>query len=130
MSIKDIDKILPIVNQAVYACKGRYLKDKEEKVLIGSLKGLTYKEIAKENNYVSSTLARDVAPKLWRILSEASGEKVTKKNVNGAIRRLVKSFPFGRVNNKKSGKNFFILANLFQKSLKALIHRLLNHLIA
>ena len=104
MSIKNTDKILQVVNQAVYACEGRYLKDKEEKVLIGSLRGLTYKEIAKENNYVSSTLARDVAPKLWRILSEASGEKVTKKNINGAIRRLVESFSFNEVNNKKYGK--------------------------
>ena len=120
MNNQQFNEILRIVNRAVYECEGRYLNNKEEAILIGSLKGLTYKEIAKENNYLSSTLARDVAPKLWRILSRATGEKVTKKNVKGAMRRLVESSASGRVDNK-SGKNFFIQENPFQKSLKALI---------
>lgn len=120
MNPYEINKILRVVNRAVYEYQGRYLNDVEEKVLIGSLKGLTYKEIAKESSHLCSTLARDVAPKLWRLLSEVSEEKVRKKNVIGAMRRLVEGFHISRVDTK-SRKSFFI-----QKSLKALMHRLLN----
>ena len=94
MNIKheiDLNKILKIINDAVFNCEQRYLKDIEEKVLIGSLQNKTYKEIANEIGYCPEYISRDVGCRLWKILTKALGEKVTKKNHNASIRRALKS---------------------------------------
>ncbi|MCT7971509.1 AAA-like domain-containing protein [Laspinema olomoucense] len=41
----------------------------------------TYAQIAEENNYSESYIKFSVAPKLWRLLSQAIGEKVNKTNL-------------------------------------------------
>lgn len=94
MSIKyeiDLNRILKIINDAVFACEQRYLRDIEEKVLIGSLQNKTYGEIAKEIGYCPEYISRDVGYKLWKILTKALGEKVTKKNHNAPIRRALEN---------------------------------------
>ena len=59
---------------------GKYLSDLEIKVLQGSWEGKTYDEIATLYGYSAEYLNKDVGNKLWNKLSEALGEKVTKKN--------------------------------------------------
>lgn len=67
----DLNKMLQIVNNAVYACEKRYLLDIEEKVLLGSLKDKTYEKIAEDLDYSPEYISRDVGFKLWKILTIA-----------------------------------------------------------
>lgn len=82
-----IEKALEIVDKAVYAEKKRHLKDIEELVFNGSWKGLTYEKIASGCNYSCKYLKQDIGPKLWKLLSEALGEKVKKTNFRAAVER-------------------------------------------
>lgn len=66
---------------------GKYLSDIEMKVLQGSWEGKTYDEIATLYGYSAEYLNKDVGNKLWNKLSEALGEKVTKKNFKEALLR-------------------------------------------
>ena len=67
---------------------GKYLSDIEMKVLQGSWEGKSYEEIAKTYGYSAEYLNKDVGNKLWHKLSEALGEKITKKNFKEALRRF------------------------------------------
>ena len=67
---------------------GKYLSDIEMKVLQGSWEGKSYEEIAKLYGYSAEYLNKDVGNKLWHKLSEALGEKITKKNFKEALRRF------------------------------------------
>jgi hypothetical protein len=67
---------------------GKYLSDIEIKVLQGSWEGKSYEEIAKTYGYSAEYLNKDVGNKLWHKLSEALGEKITKKNFKEALRRF------------------------------------------
>ena len=66
---------------------GKYLSDIEMKVLQGSWEGKSYDEIAKTYGYSAEYLNKDVGNKLWHKLSEALGERITKKNFKQALRR-------------------------------------------
>ncbi|WP_445171588.1 hypothetical protein [Microcoleus sp.] len=67
---------------------GKYLSDIEMKVLLGSWEGKSYEKIAKSYGYSAEYLNIDVGKKLWHKLSEALGEKITKKNFKEALRRF------------------------------------------
>ena len=75
-------------SQVVSKHTGKYLSDLEMKVLQGSWQGKTYDELAKIYGYSAEYLNKDVGNKLWNKLSEALGEKVTKKNFKQALRRV------------------------------------------
>jgi WD40 repeat protein len=64
------------------------LKDIQEQVFRHAWQGWTYPEIAQHLGYDNSHI-RDVGYELWRQLSRALGEQVTKKNVQAVIMRQV-----------------------------------------
>lgn len=72
---------------------GKYLSDIEMKVLQGSWEGKSYDEIAKVYGYSAEYLNKDVGNKLWHKLSEALGERITKKNFKEALRRAYEAEP-------------------------------------
>lgn len=72
---------------------GKYLSDIEMKVLQGSWEGKSYDEIAKTYGYSAEYLNKDVGNKLWHKLSEALGERITKKNFKEALRRAYEAEP-------------------------------------
>ncbi|MEG4804798.1 AAA-like domain-containing protein [Microcoleus sp. ARI1-B5] len=72
---------------------GKYLSDIEMKVLQGSWEGKSYDEIAKTYGYSAEYLNKDVGNKLWHKLSEALGERITKKNFKEALRRSYEAKP-------------------------------------
>jgi hypothetical protein len=78
---------LSIVNSALFERFGRYLNDVETAILIGSLQKQTYDKIAEDSGYSESYVRRDVGPKLWKMLSEALGEQVSKTNFQTALER-------------------------------------------
>ncbi|MBD3884925.1 NACHT domain-containing protein [Phormidium tenue FACHB-886] len=66
--------------------QGQKLGDIQEKVFLFSWQGWTYAQIAEHIGYDLSHI-RDVGYELWRQLSQALGEQVTKKNVQAVLRR-------------------------------------------
>ncbi|MEB3181648.1 MAG: AAA-like domain-containing protein [Nostocaceae cyanobacterium] len=76
-----------IADLIVFIKTEKHLTDIEMKVLQGSGEGKTYDEMAIIYGYSAEYLNKDVGNKLWHKLSEALGEKVTKKNFKAALKR-------------------------------------------
>ncbi|BAZ69256.1 MAG: AAA-like domain-containing protein [Pelatocladus maniniholoensis HA4357-MV3] len=78
---------LEILDAVVFNKINRHLKDVEIMILKGSWQGLSYDEIASNEGYAAKYLRQDVGFKLWKLLSEALGEEVSKTNFHAAIER-------------------------------------------
>ncbi|PMB22042.1 AAA-like domain-containing protein [Fischerella thermalis] len=78
---------LEILDGVVFNKINRHLKDVEIIILQGSWQGLSYDEIATNEGYAAKYLRQDVGFKLWKLLSEALGEEVSKTNFRAAIER-------------------------------------------
>ncbi|MGA7934332.1 MAG: AAA-like domain-containing protein [Kovacikia sp.] len=76
-----------IADAAVFSQTNQHLSDVEMKVLQSSWEEKTYDDMAKAYGYSAEYLNKDVGNKLWRKLSIAIGERVTKKNFKEALRR-------------------------------------------
>ena len=83
----DLDEALKIANQAVYQKLNRNLTDVEIIVFKGAWEREEYDMIAARNQYATSYISQDVAPKLWKFLSESLQEKVKKSNFKEALKR-------------------------------------------
>ncbi len=83
----DWEKAVHIANQAILLKVNRSLTDIEVIVLKGAWQRQEYDEIAAQHQYATSYISQDVAPKLWKLLSEALGEKVKKSNFKQALER-------------------------------------------
>ncbi len=81
------EQIIPTANAAIFASAGRYLNDVETAIVLGASAGQTYEQIAQSSGYAVSYIKRDVGPKLWKLLSIALTEKVSKKNFQQALER-------------------------------------------
>lgn len=83
----DVEEALEFADQLIYGQTEKHLNDLERQVFVGSWQGEIYEKIYPLNpEYVE----KDVGYKLWKKLSTALGEKVTKKNFRGAIERATK----------------------------------------
>ena len=92
----DVHQALSFVDHLLIQQTGKPLIDKERDVFIGSWEGKTYREIRPDNpEYIEKYLGHN----LWKRLSQVTGERVTKKNLQGAIARAV---------NKLNVKQVFI----------------------
>ncbi len=76
-----------MANQVVSLKAHRNLTDVEIIVFKGAWHRQEYDQIAVQNQYATSYISQDVAPKLWRLLTEALGEKVKKSNFKEALKR-------------------------------------------
>jgi serine/threonine-protein kinase len=86
----DVEEALEFADKLIYVKTGKHLNDLEREVFSGSWQGHIYEKIYPINpEYVE----KDVGYKLWKKLSKALGEKVTKKNVRGALERSLKRQP-------------------------------------
>lgn len=83
----DFKEAVKVANQAVSVRENRNLTDIEIMVLEGAWNRLDYDQIAARHQYATSYLSQDIAPKLWKALSEALGEKVKKSNFKEALKR-------------------------------------------
>ncbi|MCC5602129.1 NB-ARC domain-containing protein [Nostoc favosum] len=82
---------LEVADEAVFTKAGTRLNHAEIAILQGSWQNRTYEEIAKETSYSVTYLKQTVGPKLWKLLTEALGEKVTKTNFKLALERRWRS---------------------------------------
>lgn len=83
---------LEILDKVVFAKIGRWLSQVEVAILKGSWIGKTYEQIANETSYSVSYLKRDVGPKLWKTLTDALSEEVSKTNFLAALERRKQSY--------------------------------------
>jgi WD40 repeat protein len=68
--------------------KERSLSRVEQSVFLGVWQGLSYSEIAKQTGYDAGYI-KLVSHKLWHLLTETFGEKVSKSTVQSVIRRQI-----------------------------------------
>ena len=81
----DVQGALSLADRLLYAKTQKRLNDLERQVFIGSWQGKTYEEIYPRNpEYIEIT----VGYRLWQKLSEALGEKISKKRVRGVLERV------------------------------------------
>lgn len=83
----DIDQAIAAANRAIATSQGRRLTDVELIVLRGAWDRDSYDQMAARNQYATSYISQDIAPKLWKLLSEALGEKVKKNNFKETLKR-------------------------------------------
>ncbi|MBH8561611.1 AAA-like domain-containing protein [Nostoc sp. CENA67] len=83
----NLDEAIRIANQAVFTKESRKLTDVEILVFKGAWHRQEYDQIAAQNQYTTSYISQDVAPKLWKLLTESLGEKVKKSNFKEALKR-------------------------------------------
>ncbi|MBD1835621.1 AAA-like domain-containing protein [Cyanobacteria bacterium FACHB-472] len=86
----DVKEALEFTDSLICATTGKYLNDLERQVFTGSWEGKTYEDIYPIH---PQYIEKDVGYKLWKKLSNALDEKVTKKNFKGAIERAIKQQP-------------------------------------
>jgi WD40 repeat protein len=81
----EFEDVLRIADEAVERLRGRGLNDVERTILEGSWDAKSYEAIAEVSDYSDAYLKQDVGPKLWKLLSEALGRKVSKKTLKTAF---------------------------------------------
>ena len=74
-------------DKTVFAKTGKHLSDVEIAVLSASWQGKTYDQMAEDYGYSAEYLNKDIGNKLWKKLSQALDERVTKRNFREALRR-------------------------------------------
>ncbi|MDY6941038.1 MAG: NB-ARC domain-containing protein [Cyanobacteriota bacterium] len=83
----NLEEALSVANAAVFDRFGKRLNDVETAIVRGALQGQTYIQIAETSGYSISYITRDVGPKLWKSLSQALGESVSKTSFRAALER-------------------------------------------
>jgi hypothetical protein len=82
----DVKEVLRFVDNLVFANTGEHLEDLQEAILAGVWEGQKYSQIA-ESSYCSEGHVRNVASKLWKLLSNVLGEEVTQSNLRSTLGR-------------------------------------------
>jgi hypothetical protein len=85
----DVDAALEFTDDLACAKTGERLNDLQRAIFRGTWQGKSYKQIYQDcrNRCEFAHLERNVAPKLWKLLSDVLGEKVTKTHLQGAVER-------------------------------------------
>lgn len=88
----NVQEVLNVADRLVFAKTGKHIDTLQEAILRGTLEGETYGTIS-HRAHCSEGHARDVGAKLWKILSDALGEPVTKSNLRSTLDRFEFSHP-------------------------------------
>ncbi|MGK7886605.1 MAG: AAA-like domain-containing protein [Crocosphaera sp.] len=83
----EIEQALQTVNQLMLSKYQRGLTNAETVLFTGSWQGLTYDDMVKETPYTANYFKGDLGHKFWEDLSNALGEKVSKRSFKDAIAR-------------------------------------------
>lgn len=82
-----VDEAIETANQVIQSHAHRNLTDVEIIILRGAWEREEYDQIAAQHQYAASYISQDAAPKLWKLLTEALGEKVRKSNFKESLKR-------------------------------------------
>ena len=88
-NIMGIDAAVEYADQVLYERTGRHLSDLQSCIIQQSCQGRTYGQVAATAGYSEGHI-KDVASQLWRLLSEALGERITKGNLRSRLINRVK----------------------------------------
>ncbi|MEL7035858.1 MAG: response regulator [Cyanobacteria bacterium J06592_8] len=93
--MSNFDELLIFIEEFVYTRREEYLSDLQRSILLNSLQGSkkTYEQIATDSGYSAKYLKQDVAPKLWKLLSETLDRKITKSNVKPVLEHIMRHQP-------------------------------------
>lgn len=86
----DIEAALELADALVFAKTEKHLDDLQTAIFRGAWEGNSFTKIAESCNYHDSH-AKEVGSDLWKLLSSALGEKVTKKNLKTPLERRWKA---------------------------------------
>lgn len=84
-----IDTAIEYADQLLYERTGQHLSDLQSRIIQQSWQGRTYSQVASAAGYSEGHI-KDVASQLWRLLSEALGERITKGNLRSRLINRVK----------------------------------------
>jgi NB-ARC domain len=82
----DIAEALRIADDLAFSSRNKHLNDLERSIIESICQGKKYSQIA-QDNYCEQSHVNDVAANLWKVLSDALGEKVSKSSFKSAIER-------------------------------------------
>ena len=85
----DLNAALTWLNAIAINITGHGLREPELVILRGTWRGFTYEQMAGSSDYSTNYLMRDVAPKLWKQLSNVFGRSVGKTNFRVALEAYV-----------------------------------------
>jgi WD40 repeat protein len=89
----DVEAALEFADTLVFAQTDKHLSDLQRAVFRASWskEHQSYDEIAEAYGYSASYIKQDTGPKLWKLLSNVLGEKVSKTNFKAALERCWQS---------------------------------------
>ncbi|MGB3264900.1 MAG: NB-ARC domain-containing protein [Microcoleus sp.] len=82
----DVQEVLRFADEMVFAKTGEHFDDLQKAILLGVWEGQKYSQIA-ETSYCSEGHIRNIASKLWKLLSNVLDEEVTQSNLRSALER-------------------------------------------
>lgn len=83
----NLEEVVEVTDTAVFAKTGRHLNEVETTVLREAWQGKTYEQMAQTCKYSLTYLKQAAGPRLWKLLSEALGEDVSKTNFRAVLER-------------------------------------------
>jgi len=97
--MNDLEKIFTFAEALFAKQTGKKLSFIQKVILRETLSDYskTYTQIAEENNYSDKYIKQVVAPRLWQLLSQVLGEKVTKHNCCLVLESLLDKSPFSHL---------------------------------
>lgn len=103
------NEILEYIENVIYIKTGEHFNDTQKIILQESWNKTkkTYEQIAAELGYSGNYIKQGVGPKLWRLLSKAFGEKVTKTNLHSVVHRWIRSQTSQEASNRQKSIQFF-----------------------
>lgn len=84
----NLEEVIISIDNLLLTNTGQHLRDVEAIVLRGAWQAKTYEQIAETCQYSLGYIKQVAAPKLWKLLSEALGEDISKTNFRFIIERL------------------------------------------
>jgi hypothetical protein len=85
--VMDVEAAIALADRLILKTSGKPLNDLQRIVLRGAWQGKSFTEIHQEcsDRCGLDHLMRNVGPELWKLLSEATGMKVTKNHLQGVL---------------------------------------------
>jgi hypothetical protein len=87
MSISEILELIELANQSVHAVTGKFLTIHQKEILKQVVNGRKLKDVQVEG-YSDLTVQRFFCPELWKLLSQATGQKVSIRTVPLVLKML------------------------------------------
>ena len=100
LSNLDVEQATFLTNELLYRHTGQHLSEVQVAVFREAWSGgrKTYEQLAEEIQYSANYLKQGVGPRLWRLLSQVVGEKVTKSTVKAALSQYFTTHALTRPN--------------------------------